>query len=200
MSNPRISYDTKYIDFDCFLPAILPDPMSGAVRVASSTGKRQTLLVNAETIVPFMIGGFKYGNSTDETVRRKLIQWREWAQSGLPWTFARDASKSVNTTLTAAALAGATVIQLTSTTGLTAGDSCVIRSEIHQEPVAILSIDSGVQVTLSETLNFGYPNGSRFRHADFWPAQLIDGANPIQEESNTSWRFALRFVEDTRAL
>ena len=200
MGFPAIVYNSKTISFDFGVVRIQIDPVRSVLHSRSVAGIEERLNVRTDSIVHVLMQGFIFDNATHETLRRNLEQWFSWATFGNTWTFARDSAKTVNTTLSAAEAAGQTVFSITSTTGLTAGYFCIIRSATHQELVKIASVDSGTQVTIVETLNFGYASGDRFRHEHYWPARLLNNVNPIQKESNMSWRLALDFIEDVNTL
>lgn len=69
-----------------------------------------------------------------------------------------DASVLVSTTLSGTEAAGQTVLSITSTTGLTAGDSIRIAGDVT-EVREIATVDSGVQVTVSEALDHSHASG-----------------------------------------
>lgn len=205
MALPRFTYNGKTIDLDSDVGGLQPDVIVNALRGAAASGARKVDTVNSEIVMALSVGGFPIDSAALSTaaveiLRRKLENFVSWAQSGRPWTFARNSSKAVNTTLSAVVLAGTKIVTLTSTAGLAAGDTCVIRTKTRAEVVAIDTVDSGVQVTLVEDLDFSYPSTARFRHKEYWPGRLVSSRNAVQNESNTNWRFDMTFVEDVNSL
>lgn len=183
---------------DCFRLQI--DSPRNVLRNLSAAGQVETLGIRADVLVSIGFRSFVNSNSSDATLKRNLQQFYQIAMSGGTWYFARDGSNLVLTTLSANEIAGQTVISLTSTTGIVAGRQYVIRSETSVEVVKVLSVDSGVQVTLVEGLNFEYASGSRFRAEQYWPARLDSNENILIERPPLWYDVDLKFVEDVNTL
>lgn len=195
----RITYNSKNIDFTRD-PYRYDPPQYRRIKVENRSvlGVCETLLHRIDVVVSISFRNFLNSDATDATLKRKLNQFAVWAQSGGTWTFAYDSGEVVNTTLTGAEAAGQTVIGVTSSTGVDASGLYVIRSHEHAELVHIASVDSGSQVTLTETLNHAYASGSRFRSERYWPARLISFA--LTEHSTMRWGLDLQFYEDVNSL
>lgn len=196
----RISYNGKLIDFtqDCF--RLQYDMPRVVMANRSASGIVETLNVSAEVVHALGWRSFVNATAADATLKRNLQQWFSWAQRGGAWTFARDSGDMVLTTLSGAEAAGQTVIGLTSTSQIVAGRQYVIRSLVHAELVKVFTVDSGVQVTLVESLNHGFAAGDRFRSYEYMPARLISNANPIVEAPPLWFDVNLSFREDVNSL
>jgi hypothetical protein len=199
----RITYNSKNLDFTV-TPYLFPAPPFDypGVESRSISGKCERLGVGVDALVSVGFRNFLSSDATDSALKRKLHQWWQWAKDGQSWTFAWDSGEVVNTLLNGGVAAGATVITLDSTTGIDASGLYVIRSANRAELVHIASVDSGTQVTLTDTLNFAYPDNSRFRSERYWPARLPAGAPfPIRNDDfGLRWSFELSFYEDVNSL
>lgn len=100
--------------------------------------------------------------------------WWSWARLGKVFAIAMDSTKTVSTTLDASASAGSTTIPLTSTTGLSVGDECIIESDdgSKREAIKIASISSGVSVEADANLIFSFASGDTFRHHEYYPSMI----------------------------
>lgn len=115
----------------------------------------------------------------DLVLRRKLAQWHQWAASGLPWWFSIDASRTSQTALTTPAAHSQATVNIQSDSGFSVGDACIIRTSVRMEEVQIEHVADDV-ITLTEPLNFTYPAGSVFRHANYWRGRLANPAQDVQ--------------------
>ena len=192
-------YNSKTLTFTDSAYRRQIDYPRSAIRNISASGIAETLNVRAACKVSVGFRNFEYADATDETLRRNLLQFIAWAEAGNSWTFAIDSAEQVNTTLTATEAAGSTVIGLTSSTGVDASGFYVIRSLTHLELVKVATVDSGVQVTLTETLNHAYVTGDRFRSELFW-AGLLTSAQVVDQGNGLHWSFELEFTEDVNEL
>lgn len=106
-----------------------------------------------------------------EAIYRDLLAWWSWAGAGQPWSFCMNTDEDSATTLDGSAAAGQKVIPLTDTTGFTAGDVCLIRSNdrFTFEVVVIASVSAGVSVTAVANLKSAYVSGATFRHLEYFP-------------------------------
>ena len=97
--------------------------------------------------------------------------WLSWAQQGEVFAFALDANKTGNTTLDGAAAAGQKVIPLTSTSGFSVDDYCLIKEASGDdfEVVKIATVNAGVSVETVNNLINGYAADDIFRHVNYWP-------------------------------
>lgn len=196
----RITYNGKHFDFTVAPYRLQINPDRRVLRNISASGKQETLNVRSDLIVDIGFRNLQNRVAADATLKRYLLQWLMWAEAGMPWTLARDYTDMVLTTLTGNEAAGQTVIGLTSTTGIVADRQYVIRSEVQLEVVKVLSVDSSVQVTLTESLNHPYSTGDRFRTEQYWPGRLIENKNPISENPPLFYNFDLMFAEDVNLL
>lgn len=196
----RITYNSKNIDLSNDAYRLQIDYPRAVLTNRSASGLFETLNVKAECRVSVGFRNFLNSNATDATLKRNLQQWLMWAQAGLAWTFAWDSAEVVSTTLAGSEAAGQTAIGLTSTTGIDVGGLYVIRSLTHIEVVKIASVDSAVQVTLTETLNHDYSVGGRFRSERYWPARLASTKFPIIESPPLWYGLEFDFFEDVNDL
>lgn len=165
----------------------------------SADGDCETLIQRTDVIVSVGWEMLVASGAPDTETKRKLRQLSQWIQAGNAFTFARDQSKTVNTTLANAASAGASSVVVTSATGISIGDEYVIRDTVHAENIKVSNVVS-TTITLAETLNFGYAAGSRFRYVEFWPAICMPGARLIEDLPPLHFRAFLDFIEDVSGL
>jgi len=199
----RITWNSKTLDFPRVATVYQPDLLHDVQRNVSISGRQETLNVRVNAIVAVEFRGLLTLNTTHATFKRNFKQFLLWAQAGNPWYFAWDSAENVLTTLTSVAALGASTLQLSSTTGVDANAFYVLRSEYNAELVKIQSVDSGVQVTLVETINAAYASGDRFRSERYWPAVLIDDGDPLQEDPDSPgylFKVSFRFREDINDL
>ena len=80
--------------------------------------------------------------------------------------------------------------------GIVAGDQCVLRNAAQLELVKASSV-SGTTVNLTESLNFGFAAGARFRHELFWPGRMVSvEKHVVQEKPPLHWDAEFDFMED----
>lgn len=195
MAFPRITFNSKNIDFPFNIYRIQISYPRSVIMNRAVSGIYEVLNVSSEVSVQL---AFRWlVNVDDATVKLNLYQFEQWAMQGKPWTFACDSSKTANTTLSAGAAAGASSITVTSITGFSANDICVLRSTTQCELVKISGAPSGATINLAATLNFDYANGSRFRLERYWPARVIQTSNPIiVEKPPLHFDAEFSFIED----
>lgn len=197
MASPRITYNSKNIDFGTG-PYRLQYDYPGIALVNMSVSRiAEVLNVSPDVAISLAFRGFQNANTTHATLKRNLYQFWEWARQGKAWTFARDSSKTANTTLLSGASAGDTTLTVSSITGLSSGDQCVLRSATQMEIIKINGAPSGSTVTLTESLNASFASGTRFRHEQYWPARLMDTRKHIVQEVPTlTFDVEMMFTED----
>ena len=194
MANPQINYNSKVIQFPLDCINIQAEERRDILPNRAVSKVEERLNVSVDVIVHVMFRAFARDVAADVTMARNLGQWLQWATFGNPWTFARDGNKTGNTTVIPAALAGATSFAVNSAAGFAVGDAVFLRTATQQEPAKIAGI-SGSTITVTESLNFGYASGARFRHQEFWPARLLDTKNPVREIPPL-YEVDFTFVED----
>lgn len=193
----RITFNGKNLDFPVDIYLFQVDYPRMRIPNMSPTKVAETLNVGPDVLINLAFRWLVNATASHATLKRNLYQWFEWASQGLPWTFARDSSKTALTTLSAGALAGDSTITVSSITGLSSGDQCILKSATQQELVKINGAPSGSTVTLTETLNFDFVSGSRFRHEQYWPALLLDSTKHAnQERAPLHFDVELLFTED----
>ena len=188
----RITYNSKNVDFtkgaavrDIYYPRQV-------LQGVSTARKTETLNVYADCIVHMAFVNFMTGDATDDTLKRNLYQWKQWAEAGNAWTMAYDSAETVKTTLTATEAIGSTVIDLTSVSGIDVDGLYVIRNSVNIELVKIVSVGAST-VTLTEGINVAFASGDRFRAEHFWDGRLISCK---LTEDVKFWDFELEFSED----
>lgn len=195
----RISYNSKTIDFPRSFSVRSIEALDGATR---SPGLHvETLNAGVNEIVRLGFVAFERLDSDDATFRRKLEQWFEWARQGGAWTFAKDSSKTVNTTLASGASAGAGSVVVASATGITTGELYVVRTLDRMQIVKVTGT-SGTTISFSgDSLDFDFASGARFRSREYWPGRLLDGPrHPILERGPFHFDVEIAFKEDLNDL
>ena len=133
-----------------------------------------------------------------DAVYYDLWAWWSWARQGKTWAFAMDSGDVLNTTLDGAAAAAQKTIPVASTTGLEAGDKCLIRAEDADdefEVVEIDTIDDGVSVDVVENLIFSYDSDDVFRHFEYFPSVLSLDTFFDPVKSGDEWSMEFKFIE-----
>ncbi len=200
MTTALITYNGKTLSFPLApYRFTTPDYPLQSSTSRTLSGVADDILLRADAAISIGFQRFVNATADHATLKRNLQQWLQWAQTGQAWTFARDSTKTANTTLSSAAAAGASSVVITNATGLVIGNQYILRSKDNIELVKISNIAS-TTITLTETLNFGYATGSRFRDELYWPGRLLDKTNPIIEQPIRHWGFELTFAEDVNGL
>lgn len=132
---------------------------------------------------------------------RQMSAWWAWARTGRTWSFVNTVGNDSSTLLDGTAASGQKVIPLTATTGLTAGDECLIRAvdqDFEFEIIKIASVSAGVSVTAEDNLYFSYAADDLFRHYDYVPYAIIleNHFQPIRPTHLVNYRGAMHFAED----
>ena len=147
----------------------------------------------------------------DGNLRWQLWNWWHWACKGNAWAITLDSSRTVSTTLSAGAAAGATTVTVTSATGIVAYRRYKIWDGPNFALVYVNSVSSNT-VTLAETLNVPFGSGAIFRDENYYYGALrepeldlpIIDVNPDealgQTMPQTKFRLVLDFYEELRNL
>lgn len=202
MAIPFISYNSKTITFTQDVYRMQLDYPRQVIRNESASGFVETLKVRADVTADLAFRYFVNASAADAALKRNLQQWSVWAQEGRAWNFGRSASDTVATVLTTSAAAGATVLALSSMTGVAVNGLYVLRNALTLELVKVTALNTpgAGQVTIADTLNFSYFLGDRFRSEQYWPARLITNQNPLIERPPLWYDVELRFAEDVTLL
>ena len=187
----RITFDSNIIDLEIDSEAL-------ATRHSQERNQNRSASGKIEQINRYGIQEMAFAAILSEAVYRQLWAWWAWARQGEIWSFALDSDAGASTTLDDAAASGQKNVPLTSTTGFSAGDICLIRAEDEDdefELVVIDSVDPGVKIVAESNLIFSYSADDTFRHRDYWPAviSLDTEFNPKKEGS--IYRHTFRFIE-----
>ena len=115
-------------------------------------------------------------NISDDSQHSRISAWLSHAQGGGEFGFVVNSDEDEASTLSGVEVAGQTVLSVTDTTGFAAADWVYL--EDADDPtvfqrVKILTVDSGVQVTIEEALDHSFASGSVFRHAENFPACVL---------------------------
>lgn len=188
----RITYDSKTVDLLVAEEGLQPNYKQQRNQNRSASGK-------IETINLYGIAEVRFDAYFDVDTYHALLAWWSWARQGKSWSFALDSDAAADTDLDAAAAAGQKNVPLTSTTGFSAGDICLIRAEDDDdeyEIVEISSVDAGVKIVAVENLKFSYASGDTFRHIDYWPdvVSLDEEFNP--KKRGATYKHTFRFAEN----
>lgn len=201
MSFPNIVYNSKTLDLGQQPYALQVEYPRARLVNRSASKVTETLNISPDSCYSFKCRWLKNSNATQATLKRNLYQFFEWAQEGGVWYFAKDASKTVLTTLSSSASAGASSVVVTSATGITVGQQYVLRSKTRQELIKVASV-VGTTIGLTETLNNDFVSSSRFRDEFYWPARLIgdDSKHIVVERLPLWYDIEMQFCEDVNSL
>src|SRR5436190_13008454 len=136
MAFSRITYNSKSVDFPTLPQDFQPRYAVPTSVLRARSGKTETLYtprVDAAIEVPFLC-------LTDADLQRQLRSWWAWALLGRSWTFALDSTKTVRTTVTAKAAAGATSVVVADPTGIATSDRYLLRDGPFHQIVKVTSI------------------------------------------------------------
>lgn len=190
----------KTIDLPYFIYRTLPpDYPRVTLSNRSASGIVETLTVRTDAVMDIAVRNLLRRDAAHITLKRQIKQWEQWAQNGSAWTLALDSTNTVNTTITNSPAADATVVTVASATGIVAGREYVLRNEFDLEVVKVTGI-AGLDLTLTEPLNFAFFAGDRFRAEMFWPARLMDNRPIIVERGPLFYDVEIRFREDLNSL
>lgn len=188
--------DPINIDIDMTRPGINPNFRQEFNQDSSWSGKKQTIN---------KFGIQEYSVETVFSVANyyALLAWWSWARQGKLWAFTTDSTKTGNTTLDGTADAGQKTIPLTATTGFSANDICIIKTDSDDkfEVVTISSVSAGVSVTASANLKFNYVSDDIFRHLEYLPevisldSQFAPKRTGISNTSGKYYKTTIRFAE-----
>lgn len=193
MANPRIVFNAINLDFPEVVETLSVRRVAGGGRSLSDGGvteRVRTSIADALEIGMGFHGSASFHNA--------LTAWWAWASRGKQYSFALDSAKTVNTTLVNNESAGATVIELTSTSGVTAGQNYLMRSAdlLSEEIVNVASVGGGA-ATLSAGTKYAYTAADVFRDPLYWPKLTsVDDEAPFMELAGLIYQFAHRCVED----
>ena len=187
----RITYNSINIDLEIDEESLIINHIQKRNQNRSASGK-------IETINIYGIQEMSFAAIFSEAVYQTLWGWWSWARQGKTWSFAFDTAAKANTTLDGGAAAGQKNVPLTTTTGLTAADVCLIRAVDNDdefEAVVIGSVDPGVKIVAVSNLIFTYAASDIFRHWDYWPSviSLDEEFKPLRD--NDIYRKTFKFIE-----
>ena len=194
MGLPRIILPDRNIDFPEDIHRIdVRYPDERIYNVAQS-GASEVLTIRAEVVAEVEWQMMSFGNSTDLALHRNLQGWWRHAVQGGVWSFARDRDNVVHTTLSANAAAGASVVTVTSATGIVVGRQYVIRDDVRLQLIEVDEI-AGSNITLTEDLLFDFFSGAVFRAEQFLYGEIGEQEQPIQKVMPHHYNVLLRFRE-----
>lgn len=191
----RITWDTNTVDLLVGDDGLQLSYMTERDQQRSASGI-------IETISHYSIIEGYFDAYFTEAVYLQLLGWWSWASQGYPFSFCMDTDEDSATTLDGTASAGQKVIPLTSTTGFTAGDVCLIRSatRFNFEAVTIASVSAGVSVTAVSNLLYEYSADDVFRHRDYIPAALIIDNEFKPTKNGNYYRHTFHFIEEVDSM
>lgn len=170
----RIVYNGKTINFPRAGQDFRVDYLAARLFGESPTDTAEILNVGPSVLISMVSRDFQNSDTTHATFKRNIYQWFEWARRGGAFTFAKDSAKMSSTTLSSGAASGASSIFVNSITGISSGDTLVIRSDTALDFIKVNGAPSGSTITLTETLNSAFASGSVVRHEFYWNARLQD--------------------------
>lgn len=159
------------------------------------SGKSETITMRSEVVATVEWQMMSFPKTADYVFHRKLQAWWQHAKAGGSWSFARDRDKTVHTTLSANAAAGAGSVVVTSATGIVAGQQYIIRDALHTQLVEVASIASAPTITLTENLLFDFDTAAIFRDEYYLFGELLDTTPPIQKTMPDHYNVVLNFRE-----
>ena len=189
----RITYSGVNVDFEIKYDTFDVRYVQERSENRSGSGKPETIIFNSRMEIQFSI-------ILTAAQYRQMIPFFSWARQGYEFAFSVDNTLTASTTLDDTAASGQKTIPLTATTGLTAGDYCLIRAEDNDdefEIVEIATVNAGVSVVAVDNLVYGYQSADVFRHWRYWPtARLINtNFNPIEMGGAGYYQFAFNIEE-----
>ena len=190
---PRITWNSNNIDLTIGSDGLQVVFGAQANQNRSGSGKIETLLM------------YNFGEAIlfdayfQEAVKNSLIAFWAWAEQGNVFSFAKDSAEVSSTTLDGAAAAAQKVVPVTATTGLAAGDVCLIRSADRSkyEVLTVDTVSSGVSITATTNLLYTYASGDMFRHMDYWPSLVMPAGEKFNPSQDGGWyRMQFKFLEN----
>lgn len=202
MGLPRFTYNGKTLDLPSVESILVqPYPPLRAQTWVTDPGKVQVLLY-ARMDIPVTVKWPQISEGTGENqwvgadrLRIDFENFYQWACHGNDFVFTLDSAKTVNTTLTADAAAGANTFAVASATGIANGVYRLI-SDNHYQIVTVTNVAS-LTVTIDETLNFDFLEGAFFRDRYYFPGKLRPDTPryPIIDiRSGSQKRFEIQFA------
>jgi len=186
----RITFDSNNIDINV--------GENGGLKPVQ-THKRYTNEANSgriETLNSFGADEFTFAASFDLATYYKLRAFWSYARQHETFSFAMDSTKTGNTTLDGAAAADQTTIPVTSESGFSDGDICLIENATDDkaEVVVINGAPTSGSIEATSNLYFAYVSGDSFRHLEYWPSLLLmnDRFDPKQSGQTFFWTFKFR--------
>jgi hypothetical protein len=168
MGLPRITFNSKNVDFTKDVAEFTILPVRARLRNESASGKSETLNMASGFSVTALIRNLKNSDATEGDLKTALYELMQWAEDGQSWVFNRDRDVTVNTTLDSAAVAGATSIPVASATGIVSGSRYAIES-LMQVAIVEASNSATDPVTITVALNYAFASGARFRAFEYLP-------------------------------
>jgi len=188
----RITYDSNNIDLNIAEKSLQVEHVQKYTQNISGSGKTEQINQYGMYVISF-------DAYFQASVERQLQAWWSWARQGKSFSFAMDSGNTGNTSLDASAAAGQKNIPLTSTTGFSAGDECLIQAKDLDDEFEIIiidSVDAGVKVVATDNLIYSYSSADTFRHREYWPTlKTLD--KKFKPDRNGSWyRWEFNFAEE----
>ena len=208
MANPRLTYNSKTIDFPFLPAAIRCSALNPRTVNMTITGKHETIRlphidipVRAEwPIMDSSVSGHPAANA--------LINWHQWAQSGQAWALALDSAKTVDTLVAVEAAAGDTLVWVDNPVGVTVGQVYKLINGPNMQLLTVSAVDGDRISFTSTSLDFDLGVGAILRDQFYFPGLLRNPSAPLPLEyldpaqSNpwppTRYIFAPEFFEDIR--
>jgi hypothetical protein len=169
MGNPRLTYNSKAIDFDKYPSVLYVDPFIPRTingQLAGATECRP----DPRTIPRITV---EWPPIDDATLLMHLYNWWIWAQKLNTWTLALDSAQIVNTTLTAEEPSGETTVAVASASGIAASSYYKLLKHSNYQLVKVDSIAS-LNITLTGSLDYTFASGAYFRDQYFFQGKICD--------------------------
>lgn len=184
MASPRITWNGNNLDLED-LSDYRATRGKKAITSRADNGQSYTYIHETFDVVEVGIDSF---NST--ATRNALVAWWAWASQGKVYSFALDAAKTVNTTLSTSPAVGATSFNVNSTSGITANRPYLVRDTdgIEEEVVIVSSVSSSTVNFNTTPLKFAYTAGATFRDPDYFPKlETVDESFPVVENPGLTY-------------
>lgn len=192
MATPRIVFNSINLDFPEVIETLQARRTAGGGRSLSDGGVSERVRTSFADYLE--IGMTVHSNAAFHAA---LTAWWAWASRGKQYSFAFDSAKVVNTTLVNNEAAGATVIELTSTSGVAAGNYLMRSADLLSEEIVAVASVGGGAATLSAGTKYAYTAGDNFREIYYWPKLVsVDDEAPFFEQAGLLYVFAHRCMED----
>lgn len=162
----RLTFNGNAVDLLPGENGLLPKYAQSRSTNISGSGARETINFYGDQV-------FALDFYMTPAAYRQMVAWWSWARQGNLFSLAQDSTRMAATTLASGHGAGSTGLDLTSTSGISAGDELFICNTAADNQFEIVKVDGlGSPLPIVEPTLLAYPSGSLVRHADYFPSLI----------------------------